>query len=62
MLAVGEGAIALHKFLAEYQPDIVQSSLWSLDDDHELDDSCDRSDHCNQRAGFEDHCLLIAEQ
>ena len=38
-----------------------QSSLWSFDDDHELDDSCDRSDHCNQRAGFEDHCLLIAE-
>ena len=38
-VAVGEDAIALHRLLA--------------DDDHELDDSCDTSDH--QRAGFENH-------
>ena len=46
-VAVGEGAIALLKFLAEYQPDIVNRHL-GLDDDNELDDSRDRSDHCNQ--------------
>ena len=39
-----------------------QPSLGSGDEDHELDDSGDRSDHCNQRAGFENHCLRIAER
>ena len=60
-VAIGEGASALHKLLAEYQPDIVKSSLGSADDDDELDDLHDRSDHCNQPAGFENHCLRFAE-
>ena len=61
-VAVGKGAIALHKLLVEYQPRHRQPSLGSAHDDHELDDSCDRSDHCCQRAGFENHCLRIAER
>ena len=44
-VAVREGAIALHKLLAEYQPDIVNRHLGLL---MRTMNSRDRSDHCNQ--------------
>ena len=34
----------------------------SADVNHELVDSCDRSRHCNERTGFENHCLGVTER
>ena len=62
-VAVGEGAInCLAQVVGGVSARHRQSSPGFPDDDHELDESRDRSDHCNQRAGFEDNCPRIAEQ
>ena len=58
--AVGEGAIAVHKLLAEYQPDIVNRHLGLLMST--MNCSPDGSSHCNQRVGSENQRLRIAER
>ena len=61
-VAVGEGVIAPHKLLVGYQPDIVNRHLGLLMTTMNWTIRVDRSDHCCQRAGFENHCLRIAER
>ena len=60
-VAVGDGAIALRRLLAEYQPDIVSRHLgllmstlsWSIRP---------TGSHCNQRVGSENERLRVTER
>ena len=60
--AVGEGASCSSQVVGGVSARHRRSSQGSADVNHELVGSCDRSRHCNHRAGFENHCLGVTER